>query len=205
MPKKVLQNFSGTVINLCWLQKPLVELGLLSGPEWLVVSPPCIELQSNWTLLRETQKLWIIWVVVFCPRFTFGSHDLFSHTRNMWISHSQHFIESWACFQTTPSSSDELECRCNQREIGQAFKSCYREMQAKIYITQEMRVIFPEYYILFFSLLELFHMPNCETRSLRGLPLPLTGKTECSNQAARQINCRNEVSAVPPTPCWPLN
>lgn len=63
---------------------------------------------------------------------------------------------------------------------------------------------FPEYNILFFSLLEPFYMPNCEMKSLRGLPLPLTGKTECSNQAARQINCRNEVSAVVPTPCWPL-
>lgn len=41
-------------------------------------------------------------------------------------------------------------------------------------------------------------------RSWRGLPVPLTGKTEWGNQAARQINCRNVASAVLPTPCWPL-
>lgn len=95
-PRKFSETFQEQVRNHCWLQKPLVELGLLSGAEWLVVSLPCTELQSNWTLLGEPQELWIIGVMSFCPRFTFGSHDLFSHTRNMWISHSQHFIASLA-------------------------------------------------------------------------------------------------------------
>lgn len=93
-PRKFSETFQEQVRNQHWLQKPLIELGLLSRPEWLVVSPPCIELQSNWTLLGEHQKLWIIGVMSFYPRFTFGCHYLFSHTRNMWISHSQRFIES---------------------------------------------------------------------------------------------------------------
>lgn len=47
-------------------------------------------------------------------------------------------------------------------------------------------------------------MPKCKMRSWRGLPVPLTGKTECGNLAARQIDGRNVASAVLPTPCWPL-
>lgn len=67
---------------------------------------------------------------------------------------------------------------------------------SKAYITQEMMATFLEYNIFLFSLLNPFYMPSCEMKSLRGLPVPLTGKSECSNRSARQINCWNEV-------CWP--
>lgn len=65
-------------------------------------------------------------------------------------------------------------------------------------------VIFPEYSMLLFSVLEPLYMPKCKRRSWRGLPVPLTGKSECSNWAQRQINSRNVASIVLPTPCWPL-
>lgn len=65
-------------------------------------------------------------------------------------------------------------------------------------------VTFPGYNMLLFSVLEPLYMPKCKMRSWRGLLVPLTGKTECGNRAARQINCRNVASAVLPTPCWPL-
>lgn len=65
-------------------------------------------------------------------------------------------------------------------------------------------VIFPEYSMLLFSVLDQLYMFKCKIRSRRGLPVPLTEKSECSNQAERQIKSRNVASIVLPTPCWPL-
>lgn len=101
MPINVLQHFSGTG------RKSVLTL---EAPHWIMSSfrtrvfSSFTSMQSSGTLLGEPQKLWIIWVVSFCPRFTFGSHYLFSHTRNMWISHSQHFIGTLAFVLRLPQA-----------------------------------------------------------------------------------------------------
>lgn len=202
MPKNVLQDSSGTGKKSMltpeaphWIMSSFKTrvTGSFTCTQWVAIklnptrgASETVDFLSS--VFLSQVYIWVSWLVS-----SYQEHVNFLFTLSFMLRLSHRPVMSWSA-DVTKGRGDRLlspakqTCRLNPTSSRRWWWS-----------TQSTTYSCFLFWSILYEIRSLYEM-----RSLRRLPVPLTGKTERSNQAARQINCRNEVSAVLPTPCWPL-